>query len=97
MFFCIILSEESKVQLEFWQENIKHLNCKRIISVHSFSKIIFSDASSTGFAGYQVAVLNGVSHGMWAPDEVLKVALGENFQQFTGFYIRSQSRCVIVK
>ena len=71
-FSCIILSEESKVQLEFWQENIKHLNCKRMFSVHSFSKIIFSDASSTGFAGYQVAMLNGVSHGMWAPDEVLK-------------------------
>ena len=29
-----------------------------------FSKIIFSDASSTGFAGYQVAMLNDVSHGM---------------------------------
>ena len=43
-----------------------------MFSVHSFSKIIFSDASSTGFAGYQVAMLNGVSHGMWAPDEVLK-------------------------
>ena len=71
-FSCIILSEESKVQLEFWQENIKHLNCKRMFSVHSFSKIIFSDASSTGLAGYQVAILNGVSHGMWAPDEVLK-------------------------
>ena len=68
-FSCIILSEESKVQLEFWQENIKHLNCKRMFSVLSFSKIIFSDASSMG---YQVAMLNGVSHGMWAPDEVLK-------------------------
>ena len=71
-FSCIILSEESEVQLEFWQENIKHLNFKRMFSVHSFSKIIFSDASSTGFAGYQVAMLNGVSHGMWAPVEVLK-------------------------
>ena len=71
-FSCIILSKESKVQLEFWQENIKLLNCKRMFSVHSFSKIIFSDASSTGFAGYQVAMFNVVSHGMWAPDEVLK-------------------------
>ena len=32
-FSCIILSEESKVQLEFWQENIKHLNCKRVFTV----------------------------------------------------------------
>ena len=51
---------------------IARASCKTMFSVHSFSKIIFSDASSTGFAGYQVAMLNGVSHGMWAPDEVLK-------------------------
>ena len=30
-FSCMILSEESKVQLEFWQENIRHLNCKRML------------------------------------------------------------------
>ena len=35
-FSCIILSKESKVQLEFWLENIKHLNCKRMFRVHSF-------------------------------------------------------------
>ena len=60
------------MQLKFWQKNIKHLNCKRMFSVHSFSKVIFSNASSKGFAGYQVAMLNGESHSMWAPDEVLK-------------------------
>ena len=39
-----------------------------------FSKIIFSDASSTDFAGYRVAMLNDVSHSMQA--------LGKSFQKY---------------
>ena len=69
---CIILSEESKEQLKFWQQNIRYLNCKKMFSVSSFSQIIYSDASATGYAGYQIYTLNKAVHGMWSPDEIVK-------------------------
>ena len=47
---CITLSEESKEQLKIWHQNNRHLNCKKMVSVNSFSKIIYRDASSTGYA-----------------------------------------------
>ena len=33
---------------------------------------MYSDASHAGYGGYVVDAINGVSHGMWSPDEALK-------------------------
>ena len=68
----IILSDESKEQLKFWQQNIRHLNCKRMFCANRCSKIIYSDARSSGYAGFQVSTINKVVHGMWSPDETVK-------------------------
>ena len=71
-FSVIILSDESKEQFKFWQQNIKHLNCKRMFCANSWSKIIYSDASASGYAGFQDSTRNKVVHGMWSPDETVK-------------------------
>lgn len=65
----IKLSEESLEQIRFWQSNLDSLNTKRMFESHKCTKVVFSDASSTGYAGYEVSTTNGISHGMWSPDE----------------------------
>ena len=36
------------------------------------STMIFSDASASGFAGFQVSTLNKIVDGIWSPDEMVK-------------------------
>ena len=41
-FLMIILSDESKEQWKFWQQNIRHLNCKRMFCANRCSKKLFT-------------------------------------------------------
>ena len=59
----IQLSEESCKQLLFWKDNLSVLNTKYIFESHKCTKIVYSDASSTGFAGYEVSTINGILMG----------------------------------
>ena len=65
----IKLSSESMEQLLFWQRNITKINSRRLKEIHVTSKLVYSDASGTGYAGYEVHTINGVAHGMWSPEE----------------------------
>lgn len=68
----IALSCESVEQLKFWKSNLKDLNIKDIYESHKCSKIVYSDASSSGYGGYEVNTPNGVAHGLWSAEESLK-------------------------
>lgn len=68
----IHLGEGSRQQLEFWNQNLEALNRKNLHESHKCSKIVFSDASATGYAGYEVSTINGISHGLWSEEESLK-------------------------
>ena len=41
---------------------------KDIYESHKCTKIVYSDASATGYAGYEIntCTINGISHGMWS-------------------------------
>ena len=71
-FSLITLSDESKEQLKWWQQNIRSINRKKMFCIIKCSTMIFSDASASGFAGFQVSTLNKVEHGIWSPDEMVK-------------------------
>ncbi|XP_053378570.1 uncharacterized protein LOC123554439 [Mercenaria mercenaria] len=68
----IALSDESITQLRFWESNLTYLNKRDMFESTKCSKIVFSDASSSGYAGYEVNTINGTSHGMWNEEERLK-------------------------
>ncbi len=72
----VILSSEAIQELQFWQENIESLNSTPIKFVSKCSRIVYSDASSSGFAGYEVDSEFGISHGQWADEEKKRVQLG---------------------
>lgn len=63
-FSFMTLSENSKDQIEFWRGNLNKLNLERIFDQESCTKIIHSDASASGFAGYEVSTINSLVYGM---------------------------------
>ncbi|KAL5020241.1 hypothetical protein ScPMuIL_003133, partial [Solemya velum] len=63
------LSDFSRQQLQFWEQNIDVLNERSFCNYLKCSKIVYSDASNSGFAGYEMATINGVAHGTWSPEE----------------------------
>ena len=65
------MSEEICQQLLFCKDNLSVLNTKYIFELHKCTKIVYSDASSTGFAGYEVSTVNDISHGMWSEEKFL--------------------------
>ena len=68
----IKLSPQSYQQLEFWSHSLGAVNVRKLNDSAACSRIVYSDASSHGFAGYEVSSLNGASHGMWSADEMNK-------------------------
>jgi hypothetical protein len=68
----IHLSVESMAQLNFWKENLQILNINKLHIVDIFTKCVYSDASVTGFSGYEVETVNGVAHGLWSNTEKLR-------------------------
>ena len=68
----IQLSCESCEQLSFWDKTLDVLNFKDLFESHKCTKIVYSDASSTGYAGFEISTINGISHGLWTQEEALK-------------------------
>ena len=68
----IKLSADSNQQLLFWENTLNSLNVRQLNVIGSCSKIVYSDASATGYAGYEVSTINGVSHGTWAVEEAVR-------------------------
>lgn len=68
----ITVSEESLCQIKFWRTTLDAINSKDIFESYKCTKVVYSDASSTGFAGYIVSAADGFSHGTWSPDESVK-------------------------
>jgi len=68
----IELSVESKVQLSFWNEHLKIINIRSLAISHGCTRIVYSDASSTGLAGYEVEMQSRVVHDTWSPSEAAK-------------------------
>lgn len=67
-------SKDNMVQIQFWKDNLLLLNIKDMLESHKCSKIVYSDASSTGFGGYEVTTINGTAHDIWSEDESIKTS-----------------------
>jgi len=73
----IKLSPQNVEQLSFWNDILQNLNDKDFTQSQKYSKIVYSDASASGFAGYLVNTTDGVSHGMWSYEESRNIPHGE--------------------
>lgn len=75
----ISLTEKSVQQLEFWKSYLHLVNSRNVFESYKCSKIMYSDASHTGFAGYEVSTIKGISHGIWSDDEMEKSSTWREF------------------
>ena len=67
------LSCSTLKELLFWKNNLPLLNGKRIVSSQShYSRVCYSDASSSGCASYILHFQNTISHKMWSVEEAQK-------------------------
>ena len=69
--WCHILtiSPEAFTELQFWVEQINNFNGQSIWHSPSAVRVVYSDASSSGYGGYLVEHGCYIAHGQWLPQE----------------------------
>ena len=65
----LTLSGEATQELDFWLSKITNFNGRHIWPKPSAVRVVYSDASSTGYGGYMVEHGNLVANGLWSPNE----------------------------
>ena len=65
----LTLSLEAIEELQFWSSYLKDFNAQPIWHIPSAVRVVYSDASETGFGGYVVEHGSCVSYGQWTPSE----------------------------
>ena len=65
----LVLTAEAVVELKFWLHEIENFNGQRIWPRPSAVRVVYSDASATGYGGYMVEHGNLVVNGQWFIDE----------------------------
>ena len=68
----ITVTSEAKDELLFWLDNIDSFNGRQVWRTPSAVRVIYSDASDTGFGSYSVSHGNHIAHGQWSPTESVK-------------------------
>ena len=71
------LSTEAKGELKFWLAQIKQFNRQNLWPKPSAVRVVFSDASDTGYGGYTVEHGGLIANGQWSGEEA-QVLLGGN-------------------
>ena len=82
------LSSEAADELAFWQQNIDRYNSQSIWFSAGATRIVYSDASSTGYGGYVVELGPEFSQGQWSVDEI---ALSSTWRELKAVYNVLQS------
>ena len=62
----LVLDSNARMELEFWSNNIEHYNGQLLWHSPSAMRIVYSDASNTGFGDYVVQHGPHVAHGQWS-------------------------------
>jgi hypothetical protein len=70
-FDSIPLPADAREELEFWRSCIAHFNGNPIWFSPGCTRVVYTDASGTGYGGYAVELGNDVSSGLWSPEEAI--------------------------
>ena len=61
----LIINDEVKEELYFWRSCVDEFNGQKLWKSASAVRVVYSDASGTGYAGYTVEHGCHVAHGQW--------------------------------
>ena len=65
------LTGDALEELHFWKMNIDYFNGQSIWFSAGATRVVFSDASSTGYGGYTVELGPEFAHGQWSAEELI--------------------------
>ena len=63
------ITPDARQELEFWKACLADYNCQPIWHSPSAVRVVFSDASDTGYGGYVVEHGSSVAYGQWTKHE----------------------------
>ena len=67
---CLTLSSEARAELDFWDSCLSKYNAQPIWRSTSAVRVVYSDASDTGYGGYTVEHGPCIAHGQWSTLEM---------------------------
>lgn len=68
-FDVLSLNEEARAELNFWNACLEYFNGQSLWQSPSTTRVVYSDASDTGFGGYIVEHGPLIAHGQWTEGE----------------------------
>ena len=68
----LVINGETRGELAFWNSCIDCFNGQKLWKSPSAVRIVYSDASGTGYAGYTVQHGSHIAHGLWTEIEKAK-------------------------
>jgi hypothetical protein len=68
----IYVTQEAKNELVFWLESVDSYNGRALWRAPSAVRVVYSDASDTGFGSYIVEHGSHIVHGQWSQVEAIK-------------------------
>lgn len=80
----LYLSREAQEELQFWLESVELFNRNRIWFSSGTARLVYSDASGSGYSGYVVEVSNDVAQGHWSREEA---ALSPTWRELKAVYL----------
>ena len=63
------LSQEAKSEVQFWLSSLEAWNGQGIWHSPAAVRVVYTDASHTGYGGYTVEHGCHIAHGVWLPEE----------------------------
>ena len=61
----LTLSAEAREEINFWYSSLEEYNSQPIWHTPSAVRVVYTDASDTGYGGYVVEHADCVSYGQW--------------------------------
>ena len=65
----VLWTKEAGGEIKFWEDNIESLNGKEMRYKAGAVRLVYSDASNTGYGGYTVGIGSTVAQGQWSESE----------------------------
>jgi hypothetical protein len=84
----IALPQNAREELKFWFKNVESFNGKPIWFSPGATRIVYSDASDSGYGGYMVELGPSVAHGLWSEAEA---SLSSTWRELKAVYLVLQS------
>ena len=77
----LLITQEAPEELIFWLQHIDKFNDLNIWPKPSAIRIVYPDASSTGYGGYCVEHGDQVTVGQWSPEEAHQSSTWKELEQ----------------